>query len=75
MASNRHLLGYRGLLNLSFSCIAYLTDKIKRLQPSRSLRACDGYKAIVPQANKVHLGVRWDRSVICLCSTFYLRES
>ena len=37
---------------------AYLTDKIKRLQPSRSFRSCDGYKAIVPRAYKVRLGDR-----------------
>ena len=37
---------------------AHLTDKIKRLQPSRSLRSCDGYKAIVPRAHKVLLGDR-----------------
>ena len=37
---------------------AYLTDKIKRLQPSRSLRSCDGYKAIVPRIHKVRLGNR-----------------
>ena len=37
---------------------AYLTDKIKWLQPSKSLRSCDGYKAIVPRAYKVRLGDR-----------------
>ena len=34
---------------------AYLTDKIKRLQPSRSLRSCDGYKSIMPRGHKVRL--------------------
>ena len=37
---------------------AYLTDKIKRLQPSRSLRSCNGYKAMVSRAHKVRLGDR-----------------
>ena len=37
---------------------AYLPDKNKRLQPSRSLHSCDGYKAIVPQVYKVGLGDR-----------------
>ena len=40
------------------SLAAHLTDKIKRLQPPRSLRSCDGYKAIVPRAHKVCLGDR-----------------
>ena len=35
--------------------ISYLIDKIKRLQPSRSFRSCDGYKAIVSRAHKVRL--------------------
>ena len=36
---------------------AYITDKIKWLQPSGSLRSCGGYKAIVPRAHiKVRLG-------------------
>ena len=49
------LLMYKSLNSLA---PAYLTDKIKRLQPLRSLRSCDGYKAIVPLVHKVRLGDR-----------------
>ena len=37
---------------------AYHIDKIKRLQPSRSLRLCDGRKAIVPRTHNIPLGDR-----------------
>ena len=48
------LLMYESLNSLA---PAYLADKIEwRLRPSRTLRSCDGYKAIVPRAHKVRLG-------------------
>ena len=46
------------VFNLNSLVPAYLTGKLKRLQPLRSLRSCDGYKAIVPRAYKVRLGDR-----------------
>ena len=49
------ILMYKSLNSLA---PAYLTDKIKRLQPLRSLRSCDRYKAIMPRAHKVRLGDR-----------------